>query len=326
MPVCMNCGKEVIGGKKFCPECNAPVGNESIEAQGLRRQLYAGEIRKCPKCGDELPPFTAVCPSCGFELRNTKVSNAVQMLASDIAKITCSRHNLEDNSAISVMDKSIANIIRNFPIPNNREDIVEFMILASSNIETNVVDISSQKEVSEAWIAKFEQAYQKAQFTLKDSPDFQSIKDIYDKKKREIRRGKAKVARRKVLYLLRRLFSNNVVRIAFLVIVLIACAVIFIPSDYISNQEALIIDDRVGVPLSSSDIEKQNYEIILRQFEDAGFTNIQVEKLEDLVTGWLTKDGQIEQVTIDGDASFSKNHKYEKDAKVTIIYHTFPEK
>lgn len=318
----MNCGKSYDKSAKFCPGCNAPVEENGNQ----RKQQYAGEIRKCPKCGCELPSFTAICPSCGFELYNTRVSNAVQKLANDIAKISHSREALEDESSISIIDKTIANIIRNFPIPNNREDIIEFMILASSNIDENIFYDSSQKEITTAWIAKFEQAYQKAQFTLKDNPDFQQIKSIYDKKKKEIRKSKAKFARRKTAYVLGRIFYKREVWLVLLAVAVVFCIMIFYSEGFVTELTKGMVDDRIKVPISSSEIKQQNYKLIVNQFEDAGFTNVQIERIEDLVTGWLTKDGQIAQVTINGDAEFTKGQRFEKNVIIKVVFHTFPGK
>lgn len=48
--------------------------------------------------------------------------------------------------------------------------------------------------------------------------------------------------------------------------------------------------------------------------------------IEDLVTGWLTKDGEVEEVTIDGDGSFRAGDTFDKTAAIIVSYHTFPSK
>lgn len=65
-------------------------------------------------------------------------------------------------------------MIRNFPIPNTKEDIIEFMILASSNILGE-----DERDIYEAWLAKFEQAYQKALILFAGDPDIVRIQQIY---------------------------------------------------------------------------------------------------------------------------------------------------
>jgi len=78
-------------------------------------------------------------------------------------------------------------------------------------------------------------------------------------------------------------------------------------------------------PLSSSDCEGMLYDEVTAQFNSAGFYNIEYEVIDDLIFGWLTKDGEVEQVTIDGDEIFSEDEEYSEDAVVLISYHTFPQ-
>lgn len=122
--------------------------------------MFEGNIRKCPNCGEVLNSFTSNCPSCGHEIRGASNSAAVQEFAVKLA------------SAESRQEK-IA-IIRNFPIPNTKEDILEFMILASTNIGDNL-----EKDISAAWQSKTEQAYQKAQIIFQDEKEFSRIQNIY---------------------------------------------------------------------------------------------------------------------------------------------------
>ena len=78
---------------------------------------------------------------------------------------------------------------------------------------------------------------------------------------------------------------------------------------------------------SGSSIQKgKDYQKVVDEFESSGFTNIKLEKLDDLVTGWLTKDGEVESVSVDGDTGYSADTWYPADAEVVITYHTFPEK
>jgi hypothetical protein len=78
------------------------------------------------------------------------------------------------------------------------------------------------------------------------------------------------------------------------------------------------------VSTSSDEIVGENYQTVILELEEAGFTNIETEVLDDLITGWLTKDGEIEQVEINGDTEFSANDSFQKDSQIVITYHTFP--
>jgi len=79
-------------------------------------------------------------------------------------------------------------------------------------------------------------------------------------------------------------------------------------------------------PGGSSYHEGRDYKDVVSDFEDNGFTNIDTEILEDLITGWITKDGEVESVSVDYDVDYSANEWYPNDVEVIITYHTFPEK
>ena len=49
------------------------------------------------------------------------------------------------------------------------------------------------------------------------------------------------------------------------------------------------------------------------------------EKIEDLTTGWLTGDGEVEEVSIGGNVDYSPDQWVASDIEVIIKYHTFPE-
>ena len=83
--------------------------------------------------------------------------------------------------------------------------------------------------------------------------------------------------------------------------------------------------NKLNVGKSADEIIGENYQAITSELEEAGFTNIETKVLDDLVTGWLTNDGEIEQVEINGTTEFSANDSFDKDSKIVITYHTFPE-
>lgn len=78
-------------------------------------------------------------------------------------------------------------------------------------------------------------------------------------------------------------------------------------------------------PSGSSVQEGKDYKEVIKEFKDRGFNNINTKKQEDLITAWLTKDGEVESVSVDGDKDYSANEWYSDDVKVVITYHTFPE-
>lgn len=205
MPFCSNCGNRLNDESKFCNECGAKVVVED-----KAKTVFDGEIHKCPNCGEVLSSFVLNCPTCGYELRNSKNTSAVKSLQIKLDKIEESRlqtgvknifSQMLNVGQISNTDEKKVALIRNFVIPNTKEDILEFVILASSNIDTKVYGLGNPRggfdvaprEVSDAWLAKFEQAYQKARLTFGDTQEFLNIQDLYQRKQKEIRRKKRQI-------------------------------------------------------------------------------------------------------------------------------------
>jgi len=77
-------------------------------------------------------------------------------------------------------------------------------------------------------------------------------------------------------------------------------------------------------PSGSSTQKGRDYQEVVNDFKEKGFKNIRTEKREDLVTGWLTKDGEVESVSVEGDKDYLADVWYSNDVEVVITYHTFP--
>ena len=79
----------------------------------------------------------------------------------------------------------------------------------------------------------------------------------------------------------------------------------------------------ISSPISSEDAEGKNYKDIVKKFEKSGFINVKTKPIYDLITGWLTSDGEVEEILIDGDNDVSTYSSFRPDAEVIIRYHTF---
>lgn len=82
--------------------------------------------------------------------------------------------------------------------------------------------------------------------------------------------------------------------------------------------------DQIRMPASSADFSGENYRDVVDDLEEAGFTNVETKALGDLVTGWLNKDGSVEEVGVDGDSVFSTDSRYPRDVEIEVSYHSFP--
>lgn len=146
---------------------------QPVAPQAPQPVVNKPQVRKCPACGAIIPSFSAVCPECGAELSNSVVSS-VQKFADKldelderrsysngdgikekkkigfwtivlwvmffwvlipyyVIKITTSIYREPDFDGA---DKRKQDFILNAPVPNSKEDLLEFIILCANRIET----------------------------------------------------------------------------------------------------------------------------------------------------------------------------------------------
>ncbi len=226
---CQYCGTKLDLGARFCKSCGKPIEQSGRSAAGYvppqteetfshkqhteRKTVYEGQLHKCPNCGELLDAFRSHCPSCGYEIRDAHSSSSVRELAQKLEQIEAERMApIEEKKSLMKMvfgkdfkeeneveeaqerfdehkRQQKANLIINFSVPNTREDVLEFMILASSNID---VKKGIDDEVTKAWLSKLDQVYEKAKLMMGNKPSFAQIKNIYDRKKAQIKNRKFK--------------------------------------------------------------------------------------------------------------------------------------
>ena len=81
--------------------------------------------------------------------------------------------------------------------------------------------------------------------------------------------------------------------------------------------------DGIKMPSSYTKYEGENYLDVYENLKELGFYNIEFEVIDDLITGWLVSDGEVEYVSIDGEDSFRRGDIFDKNSQVVIAYHTF---
>ncbi len=84
-------------------------------------------------------------------------------------------------------------------------------------------------------------------------------------------------------------------------------------------------DGKIHMPFGSNDYDGVNYQEIVSQLEEAGFTNVKEEPLGDLITGWINDEGEVDEVSVEGDTVFSTDSRYLPDTEIVVSYHTFPD-
>ncbi len=86
--------------------------------QELTAQRKADQ-RVCPRCGAAIEAFDARCPYCGHEVTQRRAASSMKELNARLSSIS----DLEQRRSI----------ITSFPVPNTREDLLEFLSLSAAN-------------------------------------------------------------------------------------------------------------------------------------------------------------------------------------------------
>ena len=160
----------------------------------------AGDSKKCPSCGAPVQSFSTQCSDCGHEFNNLKANSQVSQLAIDLNKIekdmtdyTRKENNysstdwVENSELEDRINFKKASLINSFPIPNTKEDILEFLTLSVplALVKLNWYDRHvvrrGQQHLINAWKAKAEQTIMKARFAMKDDKKVLEEVEMYAK-------------------------------------------------------------------------------------------------------------------------------------------------
>ena len=79
----------------------------------------------------------------------------------------------------------------------------------------------------------------------------------------------------------------------------------------------------VKITVDQSDFKGENYKIVKEKLTDMGFKNINTEKVADLKFGILSSEGDVKEVTINGDNDFKKDDYFDEQSIIKIYYHVF---
>lgn len=185
-------------------ESTEPEEQSGMLKEKAQKSTTKSKPYKCPNCGATLKSFNSSCPYCDSELREIKASTSLEEFSKGLQKIKSRPFpkfeekesllkkaigsDFKSNDAKSEFkrecesqrDDEIASYINNYPIPNSKEDLTEFMILVTANIDLNT---ESDDVVQKAWLLKMDQIMTKAKLSIKNSEDLSVITQIYDEKR-----------------------------------------------------------------------------------------------------------------------------------------------
>lgn len=176
-------------------------------------QTGKAQVRKCPACGAIIPSFSTVCPDCGAELSDIQSSKALEKFTDRLYQIEGRRQDNvqeENNKKIGCgmivawiflypvfimyylvkymiamssdpkfdgVDKSKQDLILNTPVPNSKEDLLEFMIFCATRVESlslmKLLKPSSIKVIgwNKIWMKKLDALKLKAQIAMKNDSE-----------------------------------------------------------------------------------------------------------------------------------------------------------
>ena len=205
---CSCCGVKLNKEAKFCYSCGNQVILDNLreKEENSRKEEYIGKIFKCSNCGEVMSQTMAVCPSCGIRVTGSKVVGSVQEFKKQLDALEASRKRnmVFLNVMVDPVDMKKLTLIRNFPIPNSVDDVIEFMALAIANIDVSLskntmmnklessfktaeTGVTISKTISDAWVAKLQQMYLKAEVAFPNDPAFSIIKKTFQDKMNELK-------------------------------------------------------------------------------------------------------------------------------------------
>ncbi len=138
-----------------------------------------GDVKKCPSCGAIAESFSTNCGECGYEFRNIEANTSVKLLSSKLesivieydklsftennifGKFTDNKEKQSERRNIEILERQ-REAIKNFPIPNTREDILELLYFI---LPKTKLGFTSDKNVN-AWRYKFSEVINRAKIAF----------------------------------------------------------------------------------------------------------------------------------------------------------------
>ena len=141
-----------------------------------------GDVLRCPRCNEPYTPGSVKCGACGYEFVNREAVSSATKFAEGLAKATEKATKEKDKDG-TIQHEIIRNFISSFPLPNTRDDLLEFI----ASMEAR----SHHCYESKAYKSKLVEAINKAEMFFPNDPQFKLvIQQIRDKFKEESKQEK----------------------------------------------------------------------------------------------------------------------------------------
>lgn len=195
MAYCPNCGTKLVDGDVFCGNCGKRIETVVAPCEPVFSQASAEEsespakekkpksaITRCPACGEIVDKDAVICPSCGYGIRDV-ADGSIALLSQKLDLIESKRpqKRSSDSHTTTATDERKISLIRSWPIPTNKDDLIEFAAMASGNCiapPNGYTYRTAEDALADAWRSKFDQAYAKAEHLFGDSEDFALLEEL----------------------------------------------------------------------------------------------------------------------------------------------------
>lgn len=202
MAYCPNCGTKLVNGDVFCGNCGKRIEAAATPCEPVFSQAPTEEtesptketkpksgITRCPACGEIVDKNAVICPSCGFGIRDVADGSIALLLQKlDLIESKRPQKRNSDSCTTTATDERKISLIRSWPIPTNKDDLIEFAAMASGNCIAPPNDYmyrTAEDALADAWRSKFDQAYAKAEHLFGDNEDFALLEEL----KTDIQKG-----------------------------------------------------------------------------------------------------------------------------------------
>lgn len=147
----------------------------SLQKNNHSSSVKYGEIKKCPSCNAPVNSFSSVCGDCGYEYRNIGANNSVKELSQRLDKVVseCEIKSYKHMVGRGYGDEETARrddiaakqkyVIKNFPVPNTREDMLELLHFIQPKIE---IGFRADKNVFD-WRNKYREIINRAKSSFR---------------------------------------------------------------------------------------------------------------------------------------------------------------
>jgi DnaJ-domain-containing protein 1 len=185
----------VLDAKLFEKQADMKKADAAAAATSAPKSDKFGDVKKCPGCGAIAQSFQTKCPDCGHEFSNIGANVSIGKLFEMLNACEAERKEASTNILSvygSLMNQALGgdkitekkkSIISGFPIPNTKDDILEFLSLAIPNAKQkgnfmtkNQPENKSHNDLAPTWKSKCEQIIMKAKFSMKE--DKRTLEEI----------------------------------------------------------------------------------------------------------------------------------------------------